>query len=344
MAICPRGHNSVDEAFCDTCRAPIEGQGMQQFGGLDYGQGPAELCPVCRTRRDSSARFCEACRHEFGTTPAPLQPEYPPPGPQPGGYDPSGYPGQSGQSVQSGQSGRSIQTGQSVQTGHDQYGYSDQGYAPQPIPGQPVPGQTTHGYAPAYPAPVDPQPGYPPADPHPGYPNPVYPDEYGDGTVMGQGQVVVPPPPGVPQQLQTQPQYVWTLRVTADRDYFDRVVAQGGPDAHAMRFPDYHEPWEVVLHGDTVRVGRRRAAGNATDIEVDLSGPPSDPGISHHHVSLRRDPEGTWSVVDEGSTNGTTINGGLEAIDLGIPVRLQEGDRMHVGAWTTLEVRLTALH
>lgn len=312
MAICPRGHNSVDEAFCDTCRLPIEGQGMQQFGGLDHGQGPAaaELCPMCRTRRDNGARYCEACRYEFGTTPVPAQTEYPP-APVPGGYETPTYPP------------HAVQT--DPQIAQNPYPYSEQqAYAPP----QPVPGHTGDGYAPY------PQPGYPP----------TYGDEYDGGTVLGSGRVVVPPPPGVPQHLQTQPQYVWTLRVTADRDYFDRVVAQGGPDAHAMRFPDYHAPWEVVLHGDTVRVGRRGSGGGGADIEIDLSGPPSDPGISHHHVSLNRDPDGTWSVTDEKSTNGTTINGGLEAIDIRVPVRLNDGDRVHVGAWTTLEVHLTAVH
>ena len=47
-------------------------------------------------------------------------------------------------------------------------------------------------------------------------------------------------------------------------------------------------------------------------------------------------PDGTWSVVDPGSANGTTLNG--SEIPTGQAVPLRDGDRIHLGAWTELRV------
>lgn len=350
MAICPQGHHSVDEAFCDTCGRQISrDQGMQHGGGPEHGQGgaAAPLCPMCRTRRDNGARYCEACRYDYMTGVPGEFAQVTAPDPA---YDPSLYSPHQAPTDSSVQPMQPVQPVQPVQpmppnSGPGPYTYDP--YAQQSVQHAPGPTPPVHSapteYSP-YATPADPQTTYPPADPH-AYPDAhrPYPDPYAaDGTMSPhQGAAA---PPAVPQPHPTQPQYVWTLRVTADREYFDRVVAQGGPDAHAMRFPDYHEPWEVVLQGDFMRVGRRRSHSSTSDIEIDLSRPPADPGISHHHVSLRRDADGVWSVIDAESTNGTTINGGFQAIDVGIPVRLTDGDRVHVGAWTTLEVRLTPLH
>ncbi|WP_433782210.1 FHA domain-containing protein [Actinomycetospora sp. CA-101289] len=72
---------------------------------------------------------------------------------------------------------------------------------------------------------------------------------------------------------------------------------------------------------------------------IDLSGPPADPGVSRLHAVLLRDAPG-WSVLDPGSTNGTAVNYAPEPIPTDTPVRLADGDRVHVGAWTTLHLRL----
>lgn len=53
---------------------------------------------------------------------------------------------------------------------------------------------------------------------------------------------------------------------------------------------------------------------------------------------LVEQPDGSWSVVDQGSTNGTTVNGGEDPIDPFVPVPLTDGDRVHVGAWTTITI------
>ncbi len=47
-------------------------------------------------------------------------------------------------------------------------------------------------------------------------------------------------------------------------------------------------------------------------------------------------PDGTWSVLDPGSANGTLLNG--RKIVTGDLITLHEGDRIHLGAWTVITV------
>ncbi|MFD1150749.1 FHA domain-containing protein [Saccharothrix hoggarensis] len=142
--------------------------------------------------------------------------------------------------------------------------------------------------------------------------------------------VVAAPPPGAAREAPVS----WHVTVEADRAYFDRVVAQGGPDAGSMAFPEFCPPRRFALTGRRASVGRRsRSRGTFPD--VDLVGPPEDPGVSHHHAVLVASGDG-WSVVDLGSTNGTTVNGGDEPLRPNVPCPLEPGDRVHVGAWTTI--------
>ncbi|TDB87955.1 FHA domain-containing protein [Actinomadura sp. KC216] len=134
-------------------------------------------------------------------------------------------------------------------------------------------------------------------------------------------------PPGGPAAL-----------ITADRAYFDSVIAQMGPDASALTFPPYCPKRRVPLAGEQVRIGRR-SASRALLPEIDLSGPPEDPGVSHLHAVLLARPGGSWALVDPGSTNGTTLNGGTDPIEVNVPVPVTDGDRIHVGAWTTITLQ-----
>ena len=89
------------------------------------------------------------------------------------------------------------------------------------------------------------------------------------------------------------------------------------------------------LSGAEVRVGRR-SVSRGIDPEIDLTGPPTDPGVSRLHMVLVRAPDGTWSVVDPGSGNGTMVNGSEIRQDEAVP--LHDGDRIHLGAWTALTI------
>jgi pSer/pThr/pTyr-binding forkhead associated (FHA) protein len=42
--------------------------------------------------------------------------------------------------------------------------------------------------------------------------------------------------------------------------------------------------------------------------------------------------------VDPGSTNGTTVNGSADPIPVNVEVPLRDGDRIHIGVWTTIRL------
>ncbi|MFE9552855.1 FHA domain-containing protein [Streptomyces sp. NPDC006703] len=141
-----------------------------------------------------------------------------------------------------------------------------------------------------------------------------------------------------PQAVPPPAPAAWAITIGPDRDYFLAMMQRSGPEAAGLNLPAYSPEQQRPLSGNQITIGRRRhSTGEAPDI--DLSVPPEDPGVSHQHAVLVQQPDGTWAVVDQNSTNGTTINGGAEPIQPYVPVPLQDGDRVHVGAWTTITVR-----
>lgn len=132
----------------------------------------------------------------------------------------------------------------------------------------------------------------------------------------------------------------WTVVVTADKRYFDAVQAQDGPDLPTITFPNYCPDRHFTLSGKEIRIGRTSRSRGVVP-EIDLTGPPQDPGVSHLHAVLVAKDEG-WVVVDPGSTNGTTLNDDLEPIENDVAVPVRDGDRIHVGAWTTLTLHAPA--
>lgn len=124
----------------------------------------------------------------------------------------------------------------------------------------------------------------------------------------------------------------WEVAVTADRAYFDRLGAEG------VDFPAAAPTRSFPLADATVLVGRR-SARHGIEPDIDLSGAPEDPGVSRSHCSFVRQPDGTYAVVDGGSTNGTRLNGAEDPIPVNVPQPVADGDRVHVGAWTTMTVR-----
>jgi hypothetical protein len=130
----------------------------------------------------------------------------------------------------------------------------------------------------------------------------------------------------------------WTAVVTADRGYFDAVQQQDGPDVPTITFPAYCPDRHFTLAGDQIRIGRLSRSRGLVP-EIDLTGPPQDPGVSHLHAVLLAQDDGGWAVVDPGSTNGTTLNDDLDPIANDVAIPVQDGDRIHVGAWTTITLR-----
>jgi hypothetical protein len=144
------------------------------------------------------------------------------------------------------------------------------------------------------------------------------------------------PIPGRTAPASQAPALAWTAVVTADHDYYEAVIAAGGPDASSIAFPGYCPERRFTLTGREMRIGRR-SVSRGLEPEIDLTGPPTDPGVSHLHAVLIAKPDGSWSVLDPGSSNGTQVNGG--DIASGVEVPLHSGDRVCVGAWTVLTIQ-----
>ncbi|NUT09813.1 MAG: FHA domain-containing protein [Nonomuraea sp.] len=128
----------------------------------------------------------------------------------------------------------------------------------------------------------------------------------------------------------------WEAVTAADRTYYEKVIAEGGPDAASIAFPPYCPERSFGLAGEQVRIGRRSKARGLAP-EIDLTGPPEDPGVSHLHAVLLSQPDGAWTLVDPGSANGTQVNG--RTVPINQPVRIGPGDRIHLGAWTVITIR-----
>ena len=291
MAVCPNGHDSVSDDFCDTCGMRIGGSpppGSPQSGSHATGSSPAsgatssawpdpaasaaESCPRCGTPRNG--QFCEACGHNFvgprftpttAAAPAPSAARgYSQSQPGPGGYDSSA----------------------------------------------PAPGSGGYSSAQAPPAP-------PPAPPHQPVPS-------------------APPAPASPSMSSfPYPQATWTAVVGADRAYYEQVQTVTGSEGTAVTFPSYYAERRFQLVGNQMRIGRRSVSRGLAP-EIDLTGPPADPGISRLHAVLIATPDGNWAVLDPGSVNGTLVNG--SEIGVGDQVPLHDGDRINLGAWTTITV------
>ncbi|MFI5762784.1 FHA domain-containing protein [Streptomyces sp. NPDC051563] len=368
MPTCPNGHQSASDDWCEVCghrmAAPTGTPGAPSYG---YGYPPtgeptaqAELCPQCRTPREAMAPFCEECRYNFLTRTAtsytPLSPEMPPP-PQPSSPGAPAAPPAYSQDhfdYQGSRPSRVNRPAEPLQREDDwmlpppaRQDFQQPPYQQQPPPPQHQ--QPQHQQQP----PQHQQPHQPQQHQQPQAhqqqaqaqqaPPPPYQQQQPPSRT---GQYQPPPhhhqqhqaPPYQQQPYQPQAGGAWTATIGPDRTYFMAMMQRSGPEAAGLDLPAYSPEQHLPLAGGQITIGRRRAStGEAPDI--DLSVPPEDPGVSHQHAVLVQQPDGSWAVVDQNSTNGTTINGGEESIQPYVPVPLADGDRVHVGAWTTITVR-----
>jgi FHA domain len=144
----------------------------------------------------------------------------------------------------------------------------------------------------------------------------------------------LPEPAARPPQAPEAKSVGWTVVVTADRELYERVLAQGGPDA--VEFPRFFPERRIVLQGDSTLIGRgNRKQG--VDPEIDLGIHPADRGVSAQHAVLRIH-DSVLTITDLGSTNGTTLNDSQDQLPEGEETPLADGDRIHIGAWTTIRV------
>jgi serine/threonine protein kinase len=162
--------------------------------------------------------------------------------------------------------------------------------------------------------------GLDPYDPSRAQPTPTMPISVFDGNVPPQ-----PDPVSV----------TWTAVVTADRDYYDHIQAVNESDAQEMFFPEHLEERRIPLVGDELFIGRYSEIARSYP-EIDLLGPPRDPGVHRSHARLVRAADGGWTIVDLGTENGILVNG--RDVPSGATVPLQAGDIIHLGAWTKITI------
>jgi hypothetical protein len=165
----------------------------------------------------------------------------------------------------------------------------------------------------------------------------------GHDFVLGGGEEPTPKPvrpptesaPDLPRRSGTPAG--WRVVAAADPAYHQRMQEMAVPDAPAITFPAYCPERRFPLRTTQLLIGRRRPS-RGIEPDIDLTGPPEDAAVSHSHALLVASGEGGWTVVDLGSANGTYLNDSTEPIEPHVPVPVKDGDRIHVGAWTTLTV------
>ena len=121
---------------------------------------------------------------------------------------------------------------------------------------------------------------------------------------------------------------LWDLVVSIDPDYFANNDRDGAP------LPT-RQQHRFALRSASVEIGRCDPR-TGTNPDIDLSGPVEDAGVSRRQARLERHADGSWVVIDEGSSNGTFVNDLEHKIEL--PTRVGPGDRIYVGTWTRLMI------
>jgi DNA-binding SARP family transcriptional activator len=137
--------------------------------------------------------------------------------------------------------------------------------------------------------------------------------------------------PGAPDSVAPWFEENWEVVVRPDRVYYDRL------DPDGTEFPEVTYSRRVPLMGDHISIGRRSRTKRITP-DVDLSDALEDTAASHRHAVLMRQPQGSWALVDRASTNGTYLNDDVDPVPPNQPIPLSDGDRIHLGYWTTMTI------
>ncbi len=126
----------------------------------------------------------------------------------------------------------------------------------------------------------------------------------------------------------------WELVVSIDRAYFDRMSAEGQLD-----FPDpLPDATTVDLSLQKALLGRRSESRGVFP-EIDVLALTGDPAVSTRHAMLERQSDGTYTITDLSSTNGTYLGDADTAVTAGVSTPLGTGDTVYLGAWTKVELR-----
>lgn len=358
MARCPAGHESQASDYCDTCGLVIGGEPAAATGGsglgaaVSAGPGAAALgaaaaaaagqvssaaaeggaasgarCPQCQAERNG--RFCEECGYDFDLA------EAVPPGLPATGAAAAATPAASAGATQAAEPEAAVPAqspasaaAASPESGLDLDAELARAEAERAAPEAATPeaaaseaGASETAVPEAAPsaaaenAAASPQSAYAPAE---AAPDPVVAFN-GAAGVGGFGG----------DELD--------LVVDADRDYYAAQIERGDIIESEFPFPKYAPERRFSFADGPVRIGRASVSRGLSP-EIDLTGPPLDPAVSHLHAQLLRHDEG-WVVVDLGSANGTRLNDAEEPLEAETEIPIKQGDRIHLGVWTTITVQ-----
>jgi hypothetical protein len=148
-------------------------------------------------------------------------------------------------------------------------------------------------------------------------------------TVAGEAPISILPPA---DPVSTASATSWEVIVDADRTYYAHSADEERP------FPDHAEQRVIPLTEDAIFIGRY-SSSSGDKPEIALSGQFEDPGVSRAHAVLERQQDGSYALVDPGSTNGTFLNNMEQPIPHGTSVSLGSGDCIYLGAWTRIRIR-----
>jgi len=329
MARCPAGHESEASDYCDTCGLVIGGEapGSAQVSAAsapaatsassvtavatEQGATGGARCPVCQAERNG--RFCEECGYDFDLAEAMPQVALTP-GVGPATPDPTAAP------------------------------------APDPL------ARTLVEPTPEPEAEPVPEPAAEPANEPAAQGLDLDAELARAEAEAAESQSTVLATPAEPTEAPatspepTSPTSPAPLRLTsgfsasaelslvvdADRDYYKAQVERGDIIESEFPFPKYPHERRFTFTESPVRIGRASASRGIAP-EIDLTGPPLDPAVSHLHVQLLRHDEG-WVVVDLDSANGTRLNDAEEPLEAETEIPVKQGDRIHLGVWTTITV------
>jgi class 3 adenylate cyclase len=143
-----------------------------------------------------------------------------------------------------------------------------------------------------------------------------------------------------PPDLKVQPREAPEAEAAAGWEAVVTVDPASALEHHPQAAPAPARRPEVVfpLTAPRVLIGRRSTV-MAISPDIDLSGDLEDPGVSRVHAILERLADGSYELIDPGSTNGTFLNGSGEPIPSAEPIPLRTGDTIAVGAWTRISIR-----
>jgi predicted component of type VI protein secretion system len=331
MARCPAGHESEASDYCDTCGLVIGGEASGGASasaasaaptatlvapGAGSSGGSGARCPVCQAERNG--RFCEECGYDFDLAEAMPQVTLSP-GVGPAEPDPLARtlaqpePEAAAEPV----GGSAAENGAGAGQGLDLEAELARAEA-----------EAAQAASAAVPTPVEAEPA-PEPEPEPA---PVFPDPLAESAAEPEHAVPLAlTGTGQPYGLEL------SLVIDVDRDYYKAQVERGDIIEADFPFPKYPHERRFTFADGPVRIGRASASRGLAP-EIDLTGPPLDPAVSHLHAQLLRHDEG-WVVVDLGSANGTRLNDAEEPLEAETEIPVKQGDRIHLGVFTTITVQ-----